>query len=100
MPRCQLRRARDHSVSGTPPTCSTERTRVSFDLHDDVCQDLVGATRRESQQALGGLRPPDAASIGRWRAHKERLAGQLRIHGPITRELIELGYERDDAWLD
>ncbi len=53
----------------------------------------------ESQQALGGLRPPDVASIGRWRVHKERLAGQLRIHGPITRELIELGYERDDAWL-
>ncbi len=61
---------------------------------------LTARTSRESQQALGGLRPPDAASIGRWRAHKERLAGQLRIHGPITRELIELGYERDDAWLD
>jgi hypothetical protein len=53
----------------------------------------------QSQEALGVLRPPDAASIGRWRAHKERLAGQLRRHGPITRELIELGYERDDAWL-
>jgi hypothetical protein len=60
---------------------------------------LTARPSHQSRQALGVLRPPDAASIGRWRAHRQRLAGQLRIHGPITRELIELGYERDDAWL-
>ncbi len=54
----------------------------------------------QSRHALGTLRPPDIASIGRWRAHKERLAGQLHRHGPITRDLIELGYEPDPAWLD
>lgn len=53
----------------------------------------------QSQQALGRLRPPDASSIGQWRAHKGRLAGQLRMHGPITRDLVELGYERDATWL-
>jgi hypothetical protein len=49
--------------------------------------------------ALGGLRPIDTASIGKWRQHLPRLAGQLTRHGPITAELIELGYETDDQWL-
>jgi hypothetical protein len=50
-------------------------------------------------EALGGVRPVDTSSIGAWRQHKPRLAGQLALHGPITRELIELGYEVDDGWL-
>jgi hypothetical protein len=53
----------------------------------------------QSRQALGAVRPPDVASIGRWRTHRSRLAGQLRMHGTIARELIELGYERDAAWV-
>ncbi|MHC4939887.1 MAG: sulfotransferase [Planctomycetota bacterium] len=53
----------------------------------------------QSVRALHGVRPIDTASIGRWREHKPRVAGQLERYGPITDELIELGYERDDSWL-
>ncbi len=49
--------------------------------------------------ALGGVRPIGADSIGKWRNHLPRLAGQLARHGPLTAELIELGYEPDDRWL-
>ena len=50
-------------------------------------------------RALGGVRAFSADSIGNWRRHLPRLAGQLALHGPVTAELIELGYETDDAWL-
>jgi hypothetical protein len=50
-------------------------------------------------KALGGVRAISAGSIGNWRRHLPRLAGQLSQHGPVTAELIELGYEPDDAWL-
>ncbi len=49
--------------------------------------------------ALGGVRAISADSIGNWRRHLPRLAGQLAQHGPVTAELIELGYEADDGWL-
>jgi hypothetical protein len=52
-----------------------------------------------ARTALGGLRAIEPRRIGNWRAHLPRLAGQLARHGAITRELIELGYEKDDAWL-
>jgi hypothetical protein len=41
----------------------------------------------------------DQDSIGRWRQNKERLAGQLQIHGSISQELAAWGYEADEAWL-
>jgi hypothetical protein len=53
----------------------------------------------DSIKALRGLRPIDAENIGKWRQHLPRVAGQLYIHGPITQELIEFGYEPDDSWL-
>ena len=43
--------------------------------------------------ALGGLRPITTESIGNWRHHLPRLAGQLLIHGPISQDLIDFGYE-------
>ena len=49
--------------------------------------------------ALGGVRAFSADRIGNWRRHLPRLAGQLNQHGPITAELIELGYEPDSSWL-
>jgi hypothetical protein len=49
--------------------------------------------------ALGGVRALSADSVGNWRRHLPRLAGQLSRHGPVTAELIELGYEYDEGWL-
>lgn len=59
----------------------------------------VAKPSRQSLTAMGEVRPVSSASIGRWRQNLPRIAGQLRIHGPITEELIELGYEEDDRWL-
>jgi len=54
----------------------------------------------DALDALGELRPLSSESIGTWRAHKPRLAAQLARHGPIDRDLVELGYELDASWRD
>ena len=53
-----------------------------------------------ADRALSGLRPINSTSIGRWRQHKGRIVSQLRIHGPISSKLIDMGYEKDTAWLE
>lgn len=50
-------------------------------------------------RAMGSLRPMDASTIGNWRNHLPRVAGQISIHGPICQALIEFGYEQNDHWL-
>lgn len=59
----------------------------------------VAEPSKKSLTALGGLRAINNSSIGTWREHLPRLAGQLAQHGAITDELIEFGYESDDRWL-
>jgi hypothetical protein len=54
----------------------------------------------QSLQALRSVRPVTVDSVGAWRRNKSRVAGQLLIHGAIAQELIELGYEPDDRWLE
>lgn len=51
-----------------------------------------------SRIALGGLRPVSQSSIGKWKRNKPRVAGQQMLHGPITEDLIEFGYEPDATW--
>ncbi len=53
----------------------------------------------QSQRAMHGVRRIDTLSVGLWRQHLPRLAGQLLQHGPITKELIKDGYEKDEAWI-
>lgn len=53
-----------------------------------------------SNEALLGVRPIKPTSVGKWKQHKERIAGQLELHGPITEDLIEFGYEKNDRWLN
>lgn len=59
----------------------------------------IAAPSEFSTKALGSVRPIRPTSVGKWRRHRERVAGQLKLHGPITKNLIKLGYEKDDAWL-
>lgn len=54
----------------------------------------------QSLKAMGGLRMMTSKSVGVWRDHKPRLAGQLEIHGPVTEALVELGYEPDEQWME
>lgn len=51
-----------------------------------------------SKQALSGVRPIKPTSVGRWKNHKERIAGQIKQHGPITEDLKKYGYEDDSSW--
>lgn len=53
----------------------------------------------QSETAMGPLRPVSDASVGKWSENLPRVAGQIQIHGPISDELVALGYEPDDQWL-
>ena len=53
---------------------------------------------RDSMLALKGVRPLETGSIGNWRKHLPRLAGQIKIHGSISQDLIHYGYEQDNSW--
>ena len=57
---------------------------------------------KRSLDALRGVRPVAASSVGKWRDHLPRVAGQLKIHGEqaIAQDLIKYGYEADDSWLN
>jgi hypothetical protein len=68
--------------------------RAAFSDYHRVARPSV-----DSLKALGGVREVTPRNLGSWRRHKARLVTQLQRHGPITEELIELGYEKDDAWL-
>lgn len=53
-----------------------------------------------SKKALGGVRPIKPVSVGKWKKHKERVAGQLELHGQISSDLINFGYETTNKWLN
>lgn len=74
--------------------CPFLKKRAPFSVFDQIARPSA-----QSLQALGGLRCIEAASIGNWRNHLPRVAGQLLLHGPISDELIRFGYEADEAWL-
>ncbi len=59
----------------------------------------IAAPSAKALEALGRVRPFDADSVGNWRKHLPRVAGQLAQYGPVTHELVEFGYERDAAWM-
>lgn len=48
--------------------------------------------------AMGGVRALDANRNARWHRHLPRVKAELLRHPRMTDVLIELGYERDDAW--
>lgn len=60
---------------------------------------LAARPSRQSLIAMHGVRPVSAASIGAWRDHKPRIVAQTLLHGSLSRDLIELGYEPDESWL-
>lgn len=52
----------------------------------------------KSVKAMRGVRPIAPTSIGVWQQHLGRIKGQQMIHGSLTPQLIECGYESSDAW--
>ena len=53
-----------------------------------------------SKEALQSVRPIKPTSVGKWKKHKARVAGQMQQHGDITPHLIKYGYEIDNNWLE
>ena len=47
---------------------------------------------------MHSVRPIAPTSVGRWRQNLGRIKAQQMIHGSLTPELIECGYEDSDAW--
>lgn len=70
-----------------------ETTGAFSDFHTS------GTVSGPSAKAMNGVRAIDPTNHSNWTQHLPRLAEQLRQHGSISRELIELGYEADDVWL-
>lgn len=60
--------------------------------------DKRSLSSKDAIDAMGGLRPVSPSSIGSWRQHLPRVAGQLQLHGSITDDLIRYGYEQDENW--
>jgi hypothetical protein len=67
--------------------------KTSFNRYHEISQ-----PSKDSLIALGGVRPASLSSIGNWRKHLSRVAGQIQLHGSISKDLIAYGYEQDDAW--
>ena len=59
----------------------------------------VAKPSSSAMQALNGVRPISAEGAHKWRKHLARVAGQIAQHGSIAEDLIEFGYDRNDAWL-
>jgi hypothetical protein len=72
------------------PFLSSRESFASFHQHSKPS--------RESLVAMSGVRPLDTSSIGAWRDHLPRVAGQLEQHGPIDEALQALDYEEDGSW--
>ena len=68
--------------------------RAPFSRYHEVARPADDAVT-----ALGGVRPIGTDRPDNWRRHLPRLAGQMRQHGSLAADLIEFGYETDDAWL-
>ena len=68
--------------------------RAPFSRYHEVAQPSTA-----SLEALRGVRPIASVSVGKWRDHLPRLAGQIQLHGPIASDLIEFEYEENDKWV-
>ncbi|MEH6629157.1 MAG: sulfotransferase domain-containing protein [Motiliproteus sp.] len=61
--------------------------------------DQFASPSQQSLAAMRSIRKITGDSIGNWKKHLPRLAGQIEIHGSIAEELIGLGYEDNDLWM-
>lgn len=59
---------------------------------------LLASVSARSELAMHTLRPIAPTSIGVWRKHPGRIVGQQRIHGSLTPDLIDCGYETSTDW--
>ncbi len=53
-----------------------------------------------SRRAMNGLRAVNRESLEKWRRHLPRVAEQYARHPALAADLVRLGYEPDDRWLE
>lgn len=53
-----------------------------------------------SQRAMNGLREVNRESLEKWRGHLPRVAEQYHRHPELAGDLVRLGYEPDQRWLE
>lgn len=60
---------------------------------------LAASVSESSKEAMKSVRPIKPTSVGKWREHKARVAGQIQLHGSISEDLIHFEYEDDEKWM-
>jgi hypothetical protein len=74
------------------PFLKEKHTFSNFHEHTTV--------NREANRSLLGLRAVDQNSVEKWRQHLPRIAFQLSRYPSFASELVEYGFEPDEAWLE
>ena len=67
-------------------------------LHDFSDYHNHAQVSASSQTAMRGVRPIAPSSVGVWTRHPGRIKGQQSIHGSLTPDLVECGYESSADW--
>ena len=67
-------------------------------LHDFSTYHEHAEVSEKSETAMGRLRPIAPTSVGVWQQNPGRIKAQQRIHGSLTPDLIESGYEESGDW--
>ena len=63
-------------------------------------QEIAELQEPQWRRAMGSIRSISPESLGGWHQHLPRLKAQLLRHGDISEELIRLGFEKDERWLE
>lgn len=60
---------------------------------------LAATVSPRYEVALNGIRAIDCNNKTKWPSQMERIQRQIDLFGPVTNELIEMGYETDASWM-
>jgi hypothetical protein len=69
-----------------------EKTHAFSEYHE------YAQVSEKSKTAMHSVRPIAPTSVGRWKQNLGRVKAQQLIHGSLTPELIECGYEESGEW--
>ena len=62
--------------------------------------DVAELKTAQWRAAMGSIRRVTGAESPSWHKHLPRLKGQMVRHGDLSDDLIRLGYEKDEQWLE
>lgn len=88
-------------VTNTAEVCKRVETYTGISA-DRSFTDFHSGLEGFNTQALNGVRPVDAKTMGRWRRpeHRERIEQILRESPDFCEVLVDMGWEKDDSWVE